>query len=175
MEILRHTEYHDVIFLLGKRYIGTLIRHNPGLGLHHFRITGINLDLTGISVQYRVAAEERMAHLFFHQHSDLIEFRSHHAMSGNWCEIRSVHNLRNMVGSYGTPVGDTGRAVLVASGITAIGIALGVTDQNGNITIEHILIHQNPIAALGTAQIHQMLIIFRIMTCDLMGPIKLVK
>ena len=72
-------------------------------------------------------------------------------------------------------MGDTGRAVLVASGITAIGIALGVTDQNGNITIEHILIHQNPIAALGTAQIHQMLIIFRIMTCDLMGPIKLVK
>lgn len=72
MEILRHTEYHDVIFLLGKRYIGTLIRHNPGLGLHHFRITGIDLDLTGISVQYRVAAEERMAHLFFPS-----AFRSH--------------------------------------------------------------------------------------------------
>ena len=175
VEILGHAEYHDVIFFLGKRYISTLIRHNPGLGLHHLRVTGIDLNLTGIGVQYRVAAEKGMSHLFFHQHSDLIEFRSHHAMSGNRCEIRSVHNLRNMVGSYGTPVGDTGRTVLVASGITAVGIALGVTNQDGNIAIEHILIHQNPIAALGTAQIHQMLIIFRIMTCNLMGPVKLVK
>ena len=48
MEELGHAEYHYIILLFSPRHIGPLIRRNPGVGLHDFCISAVNLYLTGL-------------------------------------------------------------------------------------------------------------------------------
>ena len=56
-------------------------------------------------------------------------------------------------------MGDTSGAVLVAAGVTAVGIALGVANEDGDIAIEDILVHQDGVAALGGTQVDHVLVV----------------
>ena len=104
VEELRHTKYHDVIFFFCKRNVGTLVCHLPGNWLHLFCITAVDLNLTGLGIQYRIAAEKFLAHMLFHLHTNLVKFCSHQGFSADRSKVFAVHNLRNVVGSNGTPV-----------------------------------------------------------------------
>ena len=175
VEVLGHTEDHDIVLLFSEGNVGTLVGNFPAQGLHNLGVAGEDGDLTGLGVQNSVAAEEGMAHLLFHVHGDLIELGTHQALAGNGSEVATMHDLGNMVGSDASPVGDAGSGVLVAAGVAAVGVALGVADQNGNVAVEDVLVHQDGVAALGGAQIHHVLVIFGVMGGDLVGPVELVE
>ncbi len=72
-------------------------------------------------------------------------------------------------------MGNARGAVLIAPGIAAVGIALGVADENGDIALEDVFVHQHRVAALGAAQIDHMLIVLAVVGGDLPGVVKLVK
>ena len=116
-----------------------------------------------------------MAHLLLHVHTDLVELGAHEGMAGNRGEIRPVHHVRHMVAGDGPPVGNAGGAMLIAAGIAPIGIALGVADEDGDVAIEHVFIHQHRIPPAGDPQIHHMVIVLAVVAGDLMGIVKLVE
>ena len=72
-------------------------------------------------------------------------------------------------------MGDTGGAVFVAAGVAAVGVALGVADEDGNVAVKDILVHQHGVATLGGAQVHHVLVVLGVMAGDLVGPVKLVE
>ena len=61
-----------------------------------------------------------------------------------------------------SPVGDSGGAVLISSGITAIRITLHMTDQNRNITVKHIFIHVYRVTPPCGTQINHMFLILAV-------------
>ena len=65
--------------------------------------------------------------------------------------------------------------MLVAAGVAAVGVALGVADENGNVAVKDILVHENGVTPLGGAQIHHVLIVFTVVGGDLVGPVELVE
>ena len=65
--------------------------------------------------------------------------------------------------------------MLVAAGVTAVGVALGVADQNGNVAVEDVLVHQNRVTATGGTQIHHVLVVLRVMGSDLVAPVELIE
>ena len=175
MEKLGHAEYHYIILLFSPRHIGPLIRRNPGVGLHDFCISAVNLYLTGPGVQHCVTAEKLLSHAFFHVLANLIKFCPHKRRSADRSKILPVHDLRYMVGGYGSPMGDARGAVLIPSGVAAVGVALGVSDQDCHIAVIHIFIHEHRIAAVRGAQVHQMLVILAVMVDNLMRVPELMK
>ena len=84
-------------------------------------------------------------------------------------KILPVHNLRNMMGCNGTPVGNSCRTVLISSGIAAVRISLGMADKDRHITVIHILIHKNRVSPVCHSQINHVFIILAVMADDLVG------
>ena len=155
--------------------IGALIRNFPGNGLHLLGVAGEDGNLTALAVQHGVAAEELLAHLFFHEHALLVELVAHFAVGGDGHEVLTVHDLRHMVRSDRTPMRNAGRAVLIAAGVTAVGVALRMTDEDGNVGVIDILVHNDVVAVAGIAQIDEMLVILAVVAGDLTGIIELIK
>ena len=145
------------------------------MGLHHFGIAAVNLNLTGFCIQHRITAEEFLPHALLHVLPDLVKLGAHQGSAAHRCKILPVHNLRHMVGSNGTPMGNPRGTVLIAAGISPIGIPLGMSDENRHIAVIHILVHQYRVSPAGSSQIHQMIIVFTVMVNDLMGVPELVK
>ena len=175
MEILGHAEDHHVVLLLGKGHIGALVGDFPALGHHHRGIAGVDGNLAGVGIQHRVAAEEGMAHLLLHVHADFVELGPHQAVAGDRSEVLPVHDLGHMVGGDAPPMGNARGAVLVAAGVATIGVALDVADEDGNVAVEDILVHEHRVAPLGGAQVYHMLRVLGIVAGDLVGPVELVK
>ena len=90
-------------------------------------------------------------------------------------KIVSVHHIRYMMCRNTPPVCNTRCAVFISTGVTAIRISLSMSDQNSYIRIIDILIHQDSVSPLCAAKIHQMFIIFAVMTDNLMRMKKLMK
>ena len=107
----------------------------PGKGLHLGGVAGIDLDLPGLGVENGVAAEIFLAHVFFLFHANLVKLCPHERMAAHRGEILAVHHLGHVVGRDGRPVVQTGGAVLVAARIAAVGVALGVTDEDRQVAV----------------------------------------
>ena len=116
-----------------------------------------------------------MAHLLLHVHADLVKLGTHQAVAGNRGEVVPVHDLGDMVGGDGTPVGNAGGTVLVAAGVTAVGVALGMADEDGNVAVEDVLVHENRVAPLRQAQVHHVLRVLGVVGSNLVGPVELVE
>ena len=69
------------------------------------------------------------------------------------------------MGTDAAPVGYAGSTMLISSRISAIGIALGMSDEDGDVGIIYIFVHDYMIAMGGIAQIHKVVIILGIMAC----------
>ena len=82
-------------------------------------------------------------------HTDLIELGTHQVVAGHGGEVIPVHDLGDVMTSNRAPVGDAGSTVLIAARVSAVGIALGVSDKNGDIAVKDILVHQHRITPLG--------------------------
>ena len=175
MEVLGHAEDHHVELLLRPGHIGALVGDLPGLRLHHLGVAGVDGDLAGVGVQHRVAAEEGVAHLLLHVHANLIELGAHEGVAGHGCEVGAVHHLGHMVAGDAPPVGDAGGAVLVAAGVAAVGVALGVADEDGDVAVEDVFVHQHRVAPLGGAQVHHVVIVLAVVAGDLARPVELVE
>ena len=175
VEVLGHTEDQNIVLLLSPGYISTLVGDLPGYGHHLLGVAGVDGDLAGVGIQHRVAAEEGMAHTLFHMHADLVELGTHHALAGDGGEVLAVHDIGNVVGGDGAPVGDAGGAVLIAAGVAAVGVALGVADEDGDVCLEDVLVHQHGVTPVGGAQIHHVFIVFGIVRGDLIGPVELIE
>ena len=85
-------------------------------------------------------------------------------------EILPVHDMRVVVGANAPPVGDTGGAVFIASGVSPVWVAQGMSDEHGQIGIMHGLVHDDPVAHCIKAEIDQVLPVFAVMIGDLVGP-----
>ena len=175
VEFLRHSKYQNIIFFLSPVYIGTLICNLPADRHHLFGIAGIDGDLSGAGIQNCIAAEERMSHFLFHMHADLIKFIAHQASAVNRGKIRSVHNRRNVVACNTSPVCNSGCAVLVAAGISAIWISLYMSDQDWQVAFVHIFVHVYRISPVGGSKIHHMFLILAVMADDLSAVPEFVK
>lgn len=96
-------------------------------------------------------------------------------MAGDRGKVRTVHHLGHMVARDGAPVGDAGGAVLVAAGIAAVGVALAVADEDRDVTLKDIAVHQHRITAVGMAQVHHIGGILAVMAGDLTGIVEFVE
>ena len=72
-------------------------------------------------------------------------------------------------------MGDAGGAVLVAAGIAAVGVALAVADEDRDVTLKDIAVHQHRITAVGMAQVHHIGGILAVMAGDLTGIVEFVE
>ena len=70
-------------------------------------------------------------------------------------------------------MGDAGGAVLVAPGVAPVGVALGVADENGDIAVEDIFVHQHRVPPAGGPQVHHMFAVLAVMAGELAGVIEL--
>ena len=172
MEIGGHAEHHDIVFLFGPVHVGAFVGGFPGNGLHFLGPAGIDFDLPGFGVQHGVAAEEFLAHLFFHQHALPVEFIPHEAGSGHRHEIGPVHHLGHVVGGDAPPMADAGGAVLVPAGIAAVGVALGVADQDGKISVVYVFVHQHVVALVRIAQVDHVVGVLAVVAGDLVAEIE---
>ncbi len=170
VEILRHTEDHDVVFLLfAERHVGALVRHFPGYRLHLLSIAGEDGDLTALGVKDRVTHEELPARGLLHPHGDGVELPSHEGFGVDRCEVVAVHDVGCMVGRNGLPVGDARCGMLVAARITAIGVAQGMADEDSQVGVEDLLAHDDRIVDLIDAEVHQVVVVLRVVVDDLVA------
>ena len=175
VEILGKAEDHHIVLLLCPGDIRPLIGRDPGMWLHYLCVTAVDLDLSGIGVQHRITAEKLLSHALFHMLANLIKLGAHKGMAADRCKILPVHHLGYMVGSNGTPVGDAGRTMFIAAGIASIGISLGVSNEDCNIAVIYIFVHEDRISPVCGTQIYHMVIILAVMSDDLMGIPELMK
>ena len=78
-----------------------------------------------------------------------------------------------MVGGDAPPVGDAGGAVLVAAGVAAVGVALGVPDEHRHVRVVDVLVHDHVVPLGGVAQVHQVVIVLAVVAGDLAGGVEL--
>ncbi len=135
----------------------------------------MNLNLPRLCVKHRITAEKFLSHLFFHKHALPVKLLPHHTVRGHRHKIIPVHYFRYVMSRNASPVGNTGRTVLISSRIPAVRIALGMTDQNRNIRIIHIFIHNDMIPGFRVPEILKMCIILAVVACDAPDRIKLFK
>ena len=173
VEVGGHAEDDDVVLLLRPVDVGALVRRLPGHGLHLPGPAGVNLDLAALGVQHGVAAEEFLAHLLLHVHALLVELVPHLAVRGHGHEVLPVHHLGHVVGRDAPPVGDAGGAVLVAAGVAAVGVALGVPDEHRHVRVVDVLVHDHVVPLGGVAQVHQVVIVLAVVAGDLAGGVEL--
>ena len=167
VEVLRHAEHHDVVLLLGIGDVGALVGDLPAGRLHDGRVAAEDGYLAGVGVEHCVAAEEGVAHLLLHVHAYLVELGAHQAVAAYRGEVRAVHDLGHMVAGNASPVGDAGGAVLVAARVAAVGVALGVADEDGDVALIDVLVHQHRIARAGDAQVDHVLIVLAVVAGEL--------
>ena len=139
MKARGHAENDDVVFLLRPAHIGAPVRDFPGERLHLFCPTGKDSNLPALRVEHRVTAKEFFAHLLFHVHALLVKLVAHAAVVGNGHKVALMHYLRHMVGGDAAPMGNPRSAMLVSAGVAAVGIALRVADEDGNVGIKDII------------------------------------
>ena len=175
VEVLGHTKDHHIVLFLRPGHIGPLVGHLPAEGHHIPGVAGEDGDLPGEGVQNRVAAEEGVPHFFLHPHADLVELGAHQVLAGHGGEVGPVHHLRHMVAGDGPPVGDPGGAVLIAAGVPPIGVALSVADQDRDVTLEDIPVHQHRVPPPGGPQVHHVVGVLAVVGGDLAGVIELVE
>ena len=108
-------------------------------------------------------------------HADFIELGPHQGVAGDRSEITAVHDLRHMVAGNTPPVGDSRSTVLITAGVSAIGISLHMSDQDGNITVIDIFVHQHRIAPAGSPEVNEVVIVLTVMVHDLAGGIELIE
>ena len=80
-----------------------------------------------------------------------------------------------MVCGDAPPMGNAGGAVLVSAGIAAVGIALRMSNQDGQIRIIDIFVHEHMIPLLGVAKVHHVLAVLTVVAGDLPRGIKFIK
>ena len=80
-----------------------------------------------------------------------------------------------MMAGYAAPVGDTGRAVLVSAGISAVGVALSVAYENGDIAVVDVFVHEHRVASAGAAQIDHVLGVLAVVARYLPAPVEFSK
>ena len=80
VEILRHTEHHDVVFLFHPGDECPLVSDLPGLSFNIITITGKYRNLPGGGVQDCIAHKELPAHHLFHVLADGVKFLAHRAV-----------------------------------------------------------------------------------------------
>ena len=86
-----------------------------------------------------------------------------------------MHDLRHVVRGDGAPVGNARGAVLVAAGVAAVGVALRMADEDRDVRIVDVLVHNDVVAVLGIAQIDEVLVILAVVAGDLAGIIEFAK
>ena len=175
VEVGRHAEHYHIVLLFCPVHIGALIRRFPTDGLHLLRPAGVDLNLPTFGIQHRVAAEELLSHLLFHQHTLLIELVAHLAVGGYGHEVLPVHHLWHMVGRDAAPMADAGGAVLVAARVAAVGVALGVANEDGHVGVVDVLVHDYVVASLGIADVHQVVVVLRVVAGDLTVLVEFLK
>ena len=173
VEVRRHAEDDDVVFLLRPVDVGALVRRLPADGLHLLRPAAVDLDLPALRVEHSVAAEELLAHLLFHQHALAVKLVAHQAVGGNGHEVRPVHDLRHVMRADAAPVADARRAVLVAAGVAAVGVALRVADEHGDVRVIDVFVHDDVVALVSVADVHQVLVVLAVVAGDLAGVVEL--
>ena len=155
-------------------YVGALVGGLPCDGLHLGRPARVDFDLAAPGVEHGIAAEELLAHLLFHEHALLVELVAHEAVRGYGNEVRTAHDRWHVVGGNGAPVGDSGGAVLVAARVSAIGVALGVANEDGDVCLIDLLVHDDVVAIGGVAQVNEVVVVLGVVRGDLVGPDELV-
>ncbi len=167
VKVLRHAKYQHIVLFLRPVHIGAAVGAFPAQGRHLGGVAGEDLDLAAARVQHRIHAEELAAHLLFHVHADLVELAAHQVVAAHRHELRPVHHCRHVVAGNAAPMGDAGGAVLVAAGIAAVWVALGVPDHHGDIRLVDVAVHDDGIPLRGCAQIHQLRFILAVVVDDL--------
>ena len=156
-------------------HIGAPVGYLPAQRLHFFGIAAENSNLPAFGVQHRITAEKLFAHFFFHMHTDLIELRTHQAVTANRRKILPVHHAGRMMAGNAAPVSNSRSRMLIAAAVAAVGIALNMADHNRHIRVINIFIHNDRIAPAGRSQINQMVIILTVMIFNLSAEPKLIK
>ena len=169
VELLGHAEHQHVVLLLRPVHVGALVGDLPALGHHLGGVAGVDGDLAALGVQNSVAAEEGMAHLLLHQHADLVELVAHQAAAVHGGEVIAMHDLGHMVAGDAAPVGDAGGAVLVAAGVAAVGVALHMADEDGQVRLEDGLVHPHRVAPLGEPQVDHVVRVLGVVAGHLVG------
>ena len=72
-------------------------------------------------------------------------------------------------------MGNARSAVLIAAGVTAVGIALRMADENRHVRVIDVFIHDDVVAVIRVAEIDKVVVIFAVVAGDLAGIIELVK
>ena len=72
-------------------------------------------------------------------------------------------------------MGNARSAVLIAAGVTAVGIALRMADENRHVRVIDVFIHDDMVAVIRVAEIDKVVVIFTVVAGDLAGIIELVK
>ena len=174
VEVGGHAHDHDVVLLLGPVHVGALVGELPGDGLHLGGVAGEDGDLAAPGVEHGVAAEELLAHLLFHEHALLVELVAHQGGGGDGDEVRAAHDARHVVGADGAPVGDAGGTVLVAARVAAVGVALRVADEDGDVGVVDVLVHDHVVALRGEAEVDEVVVVLGVVARDLAGALELV-
>ena len=175
VELLGHAEHQHVVLLLRPVHVGALVGDLPALGHHLGGVARVDGDLAALGVQHRVAAKEGMAHLLLHQHADFVELVAHEAAAVHGGEVVPVHDLGHMVAGNAAPVGDAGGAVLIAARVAAVGVALYMADEDGQVALEHVLVHPHRVAPLGGAQVDHVVRVLGVVAGHLVGGPELVE
>ena len=82
--------------------------------------------------------------------------------------------LRHVVRADGAPVGDAGGAVLVAARVAAIGVALRVADEDGDVGVVDVPVHDHVVALRGEAEVDEVVVVLRVVARNLPRPLELV-
>ena len=72
-------------------------------------------------------------------------------------------------------MGDAGGAVLVAAGVAAVGVALRVADEHGDIRVIDVLVHDDVVALIGVAEVDEVVVVLAVVAGDLAGVVELTK
>ena len=71
-------------------------------------------------------------------------------------------------------MGDAGGAVLVAARVAAVGVALGVADENRDVGVIDVLVHDHVVALRREAQVDEVVVVLGVVARDLAGALELV-
>ena len=96
--------------------------------------------------------EEKMGHPFFCCDA-VLDTGSRQIAIFSGCAAEMMPESWKVAGD-GAPVGDAGGAVLVAPGVAPVGVALGVADEDGDVAVEDVLVHQHRVPPVRDAQVH---------------------
>ena len=68
--------------------------------------------------------------------------------------------------------GDAGGG-LIAAGVAAVGVALGVPDEHRHVRVVDVLVHDHVVALGGVAKVYQVVVVLAVVAGDLAGGVEL--